>query len=75
MKIIKIKNCGRKCEYFVIIRLLLMIFFECSHPIIQVGNVNKKMTDEDLEKDFPSWCPLEDYKEDKGLVNGGLNEK
>ena len=62
MKIIKLKYCGNKCEYFEIRHLLLSHVFECSNPLVQVDNINKRMTDKDLKDTFPSWCPLEDYK-------------
>lgn len=63
MKIIKIKNCGNKCEYFQIIQLALMHVFECSHPPIQKeGIIRRRLVGDDLKRDFPKWCPLEDYK-------------
>ena len=62
MKILKLHNCNSKCEHFIINRFLLLITFECSNPLAKKDGFNRELVGKELKVDFPSWCPLEDYK-------------
>jgi len=71
MKIIEIKYCSNRCEYFNCQYVKGNLYrYRCFNPLARRKNGNFRILNHKmlLRHGLPKWCPLENYKSGSGYL-------